>query len=107
MALPLGPIQAQLKEGQPVLLEIEVEGARQVRQRLPRAVQVFLRPPSLAALEARLRGRRSESERSIQQRLARAREEMARESEFDHVIVNDDLAVATQKVEAVLTESLG
>ena len=104
---PLGPIEAQLKEGRPVLLEIEVEGARQVRERLPHAVQVFLQPPSLAALETRLRGRRSESERSIQQRLARAEEEMARGAEFDQVIVNDDLAVAIQKVEAVLTESLG
>ena len=104
---PLGPIEAQLKEGRPVLLEIEVEGARQVRERLPHAVQVFLQPPSLAALEARLRGRRSESERSIQQRLARAEEEMARGAEFDHVIVNDDLAVAIQKVGAVLTQSLG
>ena len=103
---PLGPIEAQLKEGRPVLLEIEVEGARQVRERLPHAVQVFLQPPSLAALEARLRGRRSESERSIQQRLARAEEEMARGAEFDHVIVNDDLAVAIRKVEAVLESTL-
>ena len=103
---PLAPIQAKLAQSQPVLLEIEVEGARQVRKRLPQAIQVFLRPPSLKELEMRIRGRRSESERSIQQRLARAREEMARDGEFDHVIMNDDLAVAIQQVEAVLEPML-
>ncbi len=103
---PAGPIQARLRAGQAVVMEIEVEGARQVRRRLPNAVQVFLRPPSLATLEERIRARGSDSEDSIARRIARAREELARAKEFDHVILNGDLNQAISEVEAVLQPML-
>ncbi len=103
---PSGPIQSRLQAGQTVLLEIEVEGARQVRHCLPTAVQVFLYPPSLAVLEQRIRARGSDSEVSITRRIARAKEEMARASEFDHVILNGDLNQAIADVEAVLQPML-
>lgn len=99
---PAGPIQSRLHTGRTVVLEIEVEGARQVRRRLPTAVQVFLRPPSMAALEERIRARGSDSEDSIARRIARAREELARAEEFDHVILNGNLNQAVADVEAIL-----
>ena len=99
---PAGPIRSRLRAGQTVVLEIEVEGARQVRRRLPTAVQVFLRPPSMAALEERIRGRGSDSEDSIAKRIARAREELARATEFDHVVLNGDLKQAIADVDAIL-----
>ena len=103
---PAGPIQSRLRAGQAVVLEIEVEGARQVRRRLPSAVQVFLQPPSMAALEQRIRARGSDSEDSIAKRIARAREELARAKEFDHVIVNGNLDQAIADVEAILQPML-
>lgn len=99
---PAEPIRSRLRDGQTVVLEIEVEGARQVRRRLPTAVQVFLRPPSLAALEERIRARGSDSEDSIARRIARAREELARAEEFDHVILNEDLNQAIAEVDTIL-----
>lgn len=103
---PAGPIQSRLRAGQPVVLEIEVEGARQVRRRLPTAVQVFLRPPSMATLEERIRARGSDSEDAISKRIARAREELARAEEFDHVILNGDLNRAIADVDAILQPML-
>ena len=103
---PAGPIQSRLRSGRTVVLEIEVEGARQVRCRLPAAVQVFLRPPSMAALEERIRARGSDSEDSIAKRIARASEELARAEEFDHVILNGDLNQAITDVDAILQPML-
>ena len=74
---PRGPVEARLAHGDPVLLEIELQGARQVRAAMPRALMVFLQPPSWAALEQRLRGRGTEDEAAIARRLDRARQEMA------------------------------
>lgn len=99
---PAGPIQSRLRAGQAVVLEIEVEGARQVRRHLPSAVLVFLRPPSMATLEERIRARGSDSEDAIAKRIARAREELARAEEFDHVILNGDLNQAIDDVDAIL-----
>jgi guanylate kinase len=82
-----------------LVLEIEVEGARQVRERLPEALQVFIAPPSPEALEERLLGRGTDSEEQMQRRLARAEEELAARDEFKHVIVNDDLEKAVAELE--------
>jgi guanylate kinase len=84
-----------------VLLEIELEGARQVRRSFPEGFQVLLRPPSLEELERRIRGRGCDSEEVIQRRLARAREELQAEAEFDAVVVNDDLEQALRELERV------
>ena len=75
----------------PVLLEIELEGARQVRQAMPEALLVFLQPPSWQVLAARLSGRGTEDEVVVAQRLARAKVELAAADEFDVVLVNDDV----------------
>lgn len=81
-----------------LVLEIEVEGARQVRRALPDAVQVFVAPPSLEALRTRLAGRGSDSTRQIEDRLEVARRELGAREEFEHVIVNDRLERAVEEL---------
>ena len=93
---PAEPVTRALAEGRDVLLELELVGARQVKQRLPEAVMIFIAPPSLSELERRLRGRGTDSESRIQKRLARAREEIRAVQEFDYVVVNDTLPTAVR-----------
>ncbi|MFN7819086.1 MAG: guanylate kinase, partial [Cyanobacteriota bacterium] len=88
--------------GQPVLLEIEVDGARQVRESYPAALRIFVAPPTMEELERRIRGRGTEAEEAIQRRLARARQELAAATEFDAVLVNDDLETAGQELERLM-----
>ena len=88
---PSAPVRERLSCGTPVLLEIEVQGARQVRERVPGALLVFLAPPSWEVLEARLTGRGTESPDAVARRLAAAREELAAAAEFDRVLVNADV----------------
>jgi guanylate kinase len=91
---PRAPVEEALAAGRPALLEIDLQGARQVRERMPGALMVFLAPPSQAELERRLRGRGTESAAEMARRLDTAHEEMAAESEFDVTIVNTDVATA-------------
>ncbi|MDR9392317.1 MAG: guanylate kinase [Trueperaceae bacterium] len=99
---PRAPIEAHLDAGRDVLLEIELAGARQVRESLPEAVTIFVAPPDLAELERRLRGRGTDDEAKIAKRLARAREEIAAVREFEYVVVNDDLADAARTFEGIV-----
>ncbi|MFS8867977.1 guanylate kinase [Synechococcus sp. H65.1] len=92
----------KLSQGQDVLLEIELAGARQVRKLCPDAIRIFLSPPSLEELERRIRQRGQDSEDSIECRLQQARKELDAKDEFDYVIVNDDLERALQELEALL-----
>jgi guanylate kinase len=98
-----GTLRSELERDVDVLvLEIEVQGARQVRERLPEAVSVFIAPPSEEALRTRLVGRGSDDPEQIEKRLAVAREELAAREEFDHVVVNDDLEAAVQELERLV-----
>ena len=90
---PRAPVEQQLAQGRPVLLEIELEGARQVRRSFPSGFQIFLAPPSFEELERRIRGRGTDAEEAIQRRLTRAQEELKAQDEFD-AVVNDDLGHA-------------
>jgi guanylate kinase len=96
---PRRPVEERLAAGQPVLLEIELEGARQVRQSFPSARLLFIAPPSFAELERRIRGRGSDDAAAIQRRLERARVELEASGEFDAVVVNDDLEQALAELE--------
>ena len=96
---PRGPVEKRLAAGQPVLLEIELEGARQVRQSFPAARLLFIAPPSFAELERRIRDRGSDEAAAIQRRLERARVELEACGEFDAVVVNDDLEQALAELE--------
>jgi guanylate kinase len=92
-----GTLRTELKRpARGIVLEIDVQGARQVRETLPDAVQIFIEPPSFEALVERLTERGSDSPEQIERRLAAAREELAARDEFDHHIVNDDLERAVE-----------
>jgi guanylate kinase len=98
-------VEPQLMAGRDVLLEIDWQGARQVRARIPDAVSVFILPPSRAALEMRMRKRGQDSEEVIARRLAAAREEMSHYGEFDYVIVNEDFETAVGEMCSIFTAS--
>jgi len=95
-------LQQALTEGCDVLLEIDVQGARQIRRRFPESVAIFIMPPSMEALAARLRSRGTDSPAAVSLRLENAGREMAQKDDYDHVIVNDDLGTATQELIGIL-----
>lgn len=99
---PRAPVVAQLEGGGPALLEIELQGARQVRAAMPDAQLVFLKPPSWEELVRRLTGRGTEDEDRVRRRLEVAREELAAEGEFDEVVVNDDVERAADRLVALM-----
>lgn len=99
---PAAPVLENLRNGVSVILDIEVQGASNVRKAMPEAVTVFLAPPSFKALEERLRGRGLDSEEKIRQRLARAREEYLEIPKYDYVVINDDADEAAQELAAIL-----
>jgi guanylate kinase len=105
-----GTLRSELTErmraGTPVVLEIEVQGARQVREAVPEAVQVFIAPPSMEALRARLVGRGTDSATAVQARLETAGTEMQAREEFGHVVVNDRLERATDELARIVQGSL-
>jgi guanylate kinase len=98
-------VEPALAAGHDVLLEIDWQGARQVRAKVPDAVSVFILPPSRAALEERMRKRGQDSEEVIQRRLAAAREEMSHYGEFDYVIVNEVFETAVAEMCSIFTAS--
>ena len=98
-------VEPQLAAGKDVLLEIDWQGARQVRDKVPDAVAVFILPPSRQALEQRMRNRGQDSEAVIQQRLDAAREEMSHFDEFDYVIVNEVFDAAVDDMCDIFTAS--
>ncbi len=95
-----------LSAGVPVVLEIEVQGARQVREAMPEAIQVFIAPPSLDALRARLVGRGTDSAEQVDERLRTAERELGAKPEFGHVIVNDRLEQATEELVQIVLGAL-
>ena len=106
-----GTLRAELEErtrrGIPVVLEIEVQGARQVRAAMPEAVQVFIAPPSLEVLRERLRGRGTDDEREVDRRLAVAEQELAAQPAFEYVVLNEDLEQALDALTAIVLQRLG
>lgn len=98
-------VEPQLATGRDVLLEIDWQGARQVRAKVPDAVSIFILPPSRQALEDRMRRRAQDSEETITRRLAAAQEEMSHYAEFDYVIVNEDFATAADELASVIVSS--
>ncbi len=97
----------RLGEGVPIVLEIEVEGARQVRAAMPEAIAVFIAPPSPEALRERLIGRGTDTPEQIDVRMRTAERELAARDEFAHVIVNADLDSATAELQRIVTGALG
>jgi guanylate kinase len=100
-------LERRLARGAPVVLEIEVQGARQIAETMPEAVRVFIAPPSEEALRTRLIGRGTDSADDVEQRLATAAEELRARREFPHVVVNDRLEDAVAALEEVVRSALG
>ncbi|HVP02892.1 MAG TPA: guanylate kinase [Solirubrobacteraceae bacterium] len=105
-----GTLRSELERraaaGEPVLLEIEVQGARQVRESMPEAVQVFIEPPSAEALRERLVGRGTDAPEVVERRLQAARAELAAKDEFQHRVVNDRLHDAVEALAAIVRDAI-
>ncbi|HTX29924.1 MAG TPA: guanylate kinase [Solirubrobacteraceae bacterium] len=99
-------VERRLRAGRPVVLEIEVQGARQVRAAMPEAVAVFIAPPSPDALRARLIGRGTDAPEQVESRMRTAEQELEAQPEFSHVVVNDRLEEATQELAAIVRTEL-
>jgi guanylate kinase len=97
-------VEEHLKQGKNVILEIDPQGAMQVKSKMPEAIMIFIEPPSLEVLEKRLRGRGTEDESSMQCRLANATEEMKYRDRYDEVIINDDLEVAAEELYELISK---
>ena len=99
-------VDTRLSEGDSVLLEIEVQGARQIRSSMPEAVQIFIAPPDPEALRERLAGRGTDSDAEIESRLRTAEEELEAAPEFPHTVVNDDVQRAADELERLIRGEL-
>lgn len=99
-------VEARLDQGRSVVLEIEVQGARQVRAAMPEAVQIFIAPPSPEALRERLEGRGTDPPEAIEQRLRTAEMELEAQAKFPHVVVNDDVEDAASKLKKLVLKEL-
>ena len=104
---PRRPVDEALAEGRPALLEIDLQGARQVRESMPEALFVFLKPPSWEELVRRLTGRGTETAEEQARRLETAREELAAETEFDVTIVNHEVHAAAEELVALMVAHQG
>ncbi|WP_080794778.1 guanylate kinase [Corynebacterium pacaense] len=100
---PAGPVKQAREAGRPVLIEVDLAGARNIARLMPEAETVFLAPPSWDVLVERLKGRGTESQDVISRRLETARGELAAQSEFKHVIINDDVDRAVSEIRRILT----
>jgi guanylate kinase len=99
-------IHQKFEEGMNIILEIETQGALQVKQKMPEAILIFIAPPSFEELEHRLRGRNTESEEAIQKRLHEVKIEFERSKHYDYVVVNDDLERAVSEIEEITKKEL-
>ena len=100
------PVLSSLEKGDSVLLEIDRRGAKQVKKAMPNAVSIFVLPPSVTALETRLRHRATDSEEIIQRRIAEARDQLDYCFQFDYLLINDDLESAKEQFQAILISEL-
>ena len=99
-------LERRIGAGHPVVLEIEVQGARQIRQTMPEALQIFIAPPSAEVLRTRLVGRGTDDPDEVEERLRTARAELAAQDEFGEVVVNDRLEDAVSKLETIVRRAL-
>ncbi len=102
---PREPVERAIANGQDMVIEVDVNGAVQIREKLPEAVSIFIMPPSFAELKRRLSGRGTESEELIQKRLTSALGEIKRAVEYDYIVVNEDIAAAADDIMSVILSS--
>ena len=99
---PKEPVDEMLKAGKAVILEIDVQGADKIKEIYPDVIRIFIMPPSASVLERRLRGRNTEDEETINHRLVIAKGEMKMASEYDFIVINDELDSAVKDVETII-----
>ena len=97
-------VRQKMDEGYNVLLEIDTQGALQVKEKMPESVLVFIAPPSIEELEQRLRGRHTEDEETIQKRLAQVKTELERSQKYDYTIINDNILRAVKEIEDIVKD---
>ena len=102
---PREPVERAVAEGKDIIIEVDVNGAAQIREKLPEAVSIFIMPPSFEELKRRLRGRGTESEELIEKRLNSALGEIKRAVEYDYIIVNDNITAAADNILSVILSS--
>ena len=102
---PREPVERAVANGQDMVIEVDVNGAAQIREKKPEAVSIFIMPPSFAELKRRLSGRGTESEELIQKRLTSALGEIKRAAEYDYIVVNKDIAAAADDIMSVILSS--
>ena len=102
---PREPVERAIANGQDMVIEVDVNGAAQIREKLPEAVSIFIMPPSFVELKRRLSGRGTESEELIQKRLTSALGEITRAVEYDYIVVNEDIAAAADDIMSVILSS--
>ncbi len=102
---PREPVERAVANGQDMVIEVDVNGAAQIREKMPEAVSIFIMPPSFAELKRRLSGRGTESEELIQKRLTSALGEIKRATEYDYIVVNEDIAAAADNIMSVILSS--
>ena len=102
---PREPVERAIANGQDMVIEVDVNGAAQIREKMPEAVSIFIMPPSFAELKRRLSGRGTESEELIQKRLTSALGEIKRAAEYDYIVVNEDIAAAADDIMSVILSS--
>lgn len=103
---PKEHVEQLLNEGKNVVLEIEVQGALQVMAKVKDALTIFLVPPSIEELEKRIRGRRTESEEIVKERMDKARKEIKTKDEYKYVVVNDDVSKAKEQISLIIKENI-
>ena len=103
---PLAYVEKLRDEGKNVVLEIEVEGAMNVKNKCPDAIMIFITPPSMEELERRIRGRRTEAEEIVQQRLAKAERDMTYVGQYKYVICNEDVALAAELITVIIRRNM-
>ena len=102
---PREPVERAVANGQDMVIEVDVNGAAQIREKMPEAVSIFIMPPSFAELKRRLSGRGTESEELIQKRLTSALGEIKRAVEYDYIVVNKDIVAAADNIMSVILSS--
>ena len=102
---PKAPVVNATESGSDIFIEVDVNGAAQIREKMPEAVSIFIMPPSFAELKRRLSGRGTETEEVIKERLNSALGEIKRATEYDYIVVNDDLSVAVNDIITIIKSS--
>ncbi|MBQ3817523.1 MAG: guanylate kinase [Clostridia bacterium] len=99
---PKHPVLQAIEQGEDMVIEVDVNGAKQIREKLPEVVSIFIMPPSFEELKARLSGRGTESEAAVKERMENSLKEIERASEYDYIIINDDIDTAVRDIQSVI-----